>query len=311
MSPDPAVVGPLAGAALAVGAWVVAARWRARRPTLDARLAPYLRPTHRGSALLHTAVRSPFPVLERLLAPVTADALRLVERLGSPTAELERRLQRAGGTITVERFRSEQVVTAALGTACGLALALLLVATRGTSVVVAVGLTAVGAGIGAVARDRWLTRQVAAREARMLAELPAVAELLALAAGAGEGVIGALERVSRLTTGELAGELRRTLADVHAGSGTVEAFEALAGRTGLTPLSRFAEALAVAVDRGTPLGDVLRAQAADVRDAGHRALMETGGRKEIAMMVPVVLLILPVTVLFAVFPGLAALRLEL
>jgi tight adherence protein C len=32
-------------------------------------------------------------------------------------------------------------------------------------------------------------------------------------------------------------------------------------------------------------------------------LLEAGGRKEIAMMVPVVFLVLPVTVLFALFPG--------
>ena len=61
--------------------------------------------------------------------------------------------------------------------------------------------------------------------------------------------------------------------------------------------------MVVAVERGTPLAEVLRAQAQDVREAGRRALMEAGGRKEIAMMVPVVFLVLPVTVLFAVFPG--------
>jgi tight adherence protein C len=38
--------------------------------------------------------------------------------------------------------------------------------------------------------------------------------------------------------------------------------------------------------------------------------MESGGRKEIAMMMPVVFLVLPVTVLFAVYPGLIALRLQ-
>ncbi len=311
MTPEPALLAPLAGAGLAGGAWLVIARLRARRPSLDARLAPYLRPADRGSALLATTVRSPFPVLERLLAPVMADALRLVERLGSPTADLERRLQRAGGTTSVDRFRSEQVVAGAIGTAVGLALALLLVATRGTSPIAAVALTVVGGATGAVLRDRWLARQVAVREARMLAELPTVAELLALSAGAGEGVLAALDRVARLTRGEVARELRATIADIHAGTATVEALEALAARTGSVPLSRFTEALAVAVERGTPLAEVLRAQAADVREAGHQALMETGGRKEIAMMVPVVLLILPVTVLFAVFPGIAALRLEL
>ena len=39
--------------------------------------------------------------------------------------------------------------------------------------------------------------------------------------------------------------------------------------------------------------------------------METAGKKEIAMMVPVVFLVLPVTVLFAVYPGFAFLRLGL
>jgi tight adherence protein C len=36
--------------------------------------------------------------------------------------------------------------------------------------------------------------------------------------------------------------------------------------------------------------------------------MEAGGKKEIAMMVPVVFLVLPVTILFAVFPGFSFLR---
>ena len=61
--------------------------------------------------------------------------------------------------------------------------------------------------------------------------------------------------------------------------------------------------MAVAVERGTPLADVLRAQAVDVREAGAAQLLEAGGRKEIAMIVPVVFLVLPVTVVFALFPG--------
>jgi tight adherence protein C len=39
--------------------------------------------------------------------------------------------------------------------------------------------------------------------------------------------------------------------------------------------------------------------------------MESGGKKEIGMMVPVVFLVLPVTVLFAIYPGLAVLDLDL
>jgi tight adherence protein C len=74
-------------------------------------------------------------------------------------------------------------------------------------------------------------------------------------------------------------------------------------------LARFVDGMVIAVERGTPLADVLRAQAQDVRESSRRAIMEAGGRKEIGMMVPVVFLILPITVLFAVYPGFALLRL--
>ena len=64
-----------------------------------------------------------------------------------------------------------------------------------------------------------------------------------------------------------------------------------------------------ATARSTPLAGVLHAQAADAREAGRRNLIETGARREVLMMVPVVFLILPVTVLFAFWPGVVGLRL--
>jgi tight adherence protein C len=54
---------------------------------------------------------------------------------------------------------------------------------------------------------------------------------------------------------------------------------------------------------------VLHAQAGDVREARRRALIESGARREIAMMVPVVFLVLPTTILFAFWPGVIGLRL--
>ena len=87
------------------------------------------------------------------------------------------------------------------------------------------------------------------------------------------------------------------------------ALDRLAARSGVPAVARFASTLAVAVERGTPLVDVLHAQAADVREAGRRELLETGARKEVLMMVPVVFLVLPVTVVFAFFPGVVGLQL--
>ena len=146
--------------------------------------------------------------------------------------------------------------------------------------------------------------RLVATQGHQAVTMDAVADLLALSVGAGEGPVAALERVTRISDGELSAELRRALNDARTGSGLVGALDALAERTGLVPLARFADAVVVAVERGTPLADVLRAQAVDVREARQRALMEVGGRKEIAMMIPVVFLVLPVTVLFALYPGL-------
>ncbi len=304
-----ALVGAGIGALGGAGAGIIWWRLGARRTVLDDRLAPYLRPQRTASTLLRApVVRTPFPTLERLIAPVMADGVRVVARFGSSTADVRRRLERAGRTESVEQFRAEQVVWGVLGLAGGLAFALSLAATRGAQpaplvlLVLAAGLT------GVLARDYQLSREVTARESRLLAELPTVAELLALSVSAGEGAVGALERVVRTTRGELSGELATTLADARSGTPLTVALERLADRTGLPGLARFAEGVAVAVERGTPLADVLRAQAQDVREQSRRALMESGGRKEVLMMVPVVFLILPVTVVFAAFPSLAVLR---
>jgi tight adherence protein C len=305
-------VGALLGLALGTGlALVLAGLPPLRRPSLDARLEPYLRDTARPSRLLGDPPRSPLPVLARLFAPAVRDAARAVERVLGGAASVRRRLERAGQPPDVEAFRAGQVMWGAGGLAVGGVLAVLLRLGRSSPATALAALVLVLGAVGVVGRDWWLTRQAESRERRMLTELPTVAEMLALAVAAGEGPLPALERVARLSTGELSGELRRTLADARAGASVAAALQGLADRTGLVPLARFVDGVVVAVERGTPLADVLRAQAADVREAGQRALMDTAGKKEIAMMIPVVFLVLPVTVLFAVYPGFAFLRLGL
>ncbi|MFE7408276.1 type II secretion system F family protein [Isoptericola sp. NPDC057559] len=306
------LVGASVGLLGGLGVLLVVARLRARRVTLDERLAPALRPRDATSGLLREQpAHTPFPALERLLAPWVADAAHWFERLGSTRADVRRRLDRAGWSESVEAFRARQVVSAALGLAAGLVLALLLAAARGSSPVPLAALVLLCGAVGFVLCDQWLSRAVRRREERMLAEFPTIAELLALAVTAGEGPVPALERVASTARGELSGEISAMLADVRAGAPIAGALTAMADRTGLPSLTRFAEGVAVALERGTPLADVLRAQAQDVRESGRRALMEAGGRKEVAMLVPVVFLILPITVVFAVFPSLATLRIGL
>jgi tight adherence protein C len=163
--------------------------------------------------------------------------------------------------------------------------------------------------LGVLLRENRLTAQVVRRERRILEEFPTLAELLALAVAAGESPVAALDRVVRRSHGELSADLRDVLAEVRTGTPIARAFDDLASRSGLPAVSRFAEGVAIAVERGTPLADVLHAQAGDVREAGRRALIESGARREVLMMVPVVFLVLPTVVVFAFWPGLVGLRL--
>ncbi|CAN7454290.1 type II secretion system F family protein [Terrabacter sp. LjRoot27] len=306
--------GATAGVLVVAGlALVIAGLPASRRPTLDDRLEPYLRDTPRPSTLLARPAppRGPFGFGE-LLAPYVARLGSGVGSLVGGAPSVVRRQLRAGQAADVDRFRAEQVMFGAIGALGGLVFtAVVAVAQRRFPVPVLVSMVLVGVLGGIAGRDYLLSRAAVRREARMLTEFPTVAELLALAVSAGEGAVGALERVCRLSRGELSDELRRCLADARAGANLPTALQGLADRTGLMSLTRFVDGIVVAVERGTPLADVLRAQAQDVREDGRRTLMEEGGKKEIYMMVPIVFLTLPVTVLFALYPGLSFLHLKL
>lgn len=303
-----AVLGALLGASAGVGLLLVVSSAAVdRRPDLAARVLPYVRDLPTVAALV-PAVRPAGP-FRAVFGPALASAAGTVERVLGGAASVRRRLDRAGLTMSVHDFRVEQVLwgLAGLALAGGPAVLVAVVSPGRTPSLLL--LCATAAATGVLLRDNRLSAQATARERRILEELPTVVELLALAVAAGEGPVNALDRVSMRCRGAMADELRTVLAAVRTGTPLTQALDALAARTGLPAVARFAEAVAVAVERGTPLAAVLHAQAADAREAGRRALLETGARREVLMMVPVVFLILPVTVLFAFWPGLVGLRL--
>jgi tight adherence protein C len=305
------LTGALLGLLAAAGAFLAVRALPPLRPIrLADRLAPYLGDTPAPSRLLAppSAVSAPFTVLRRLFGPALGDVVRMLDRVVGGSASVRRRLAGLGNPMAVEEFRVEQVLWG-IATATGAAVLMLVgeLARGSINPVLIVLVAVVALVVGVLARDWWLTRQLTTREQTMLSEFPVVADLLALSVVAGESPVDALARVCRLTGGEVARDLQRALAQARAGATIPAALTALAEQTTLEPFARFLHGFVVAVERGTPLADVLRAQAVDVRDVGKRALLEAGGRKEISMMVPVVFLILPVTVLFALFPGLLTL----
>ena len=221
------------------------------------------------------------------------------------------RLERAGLAPDVQMFRTSQAVWGMTGFAAACFVLLVGGASSQSGPVGATALILLATGLGVVLRDQVLTQQATRREARMLTEFPSVADMLALAVAAGQGPLGALEHVTRLCSGPLSDELRRALDETRAGTPLARSLTGVARRTNVMAVNRFIEGVIVALERGTPLADVLRAQAQDAREAARGELIESAGRKEVLMMAPVVFLVLPITILFAVYPGIAALDLNL
>ncbi|HEX8779549.1 MAG TPA: type II secretion system F family protein [Nocardioides sp.] len=297
-----ALVGVVAGAGLLL---VLARVQTIRRPQLSLRVLPYVRdlPQVGASPALKVVSSSPTAAAAGIFGPFLRSAADLVERVLGGATSVRRRLQRAAIDKTVHEFRIEQVVWGLVGFGACAAWSLLRALTGAAQPVTSLVLCLVGFAAGVILRDNRLSSQATARERQILAEFPTVAELLALAVAAGEGPVSALDRVVRRSRGELSRDLAVVLAEIRTGEPVAAAFDRLAATTGLPLVSRFATGVAVAIERGTPLADVLHAQAADVRESGRRELIETAARKEVFMMAPVVFLVLPVTVLFAFFPG--------
>lgn len=301
-----AVAGALLGLAFGAGlVTVLVALMASRRPAVHDRVAPYLLDLPSAPLMLTERAPSgtPAAVGWAVFGPSVRRLAAAVERVLGGATSIRRRLVRLGSATSVEAFRVQQVqwgLLAVVGTTGLGLLASFVSAVAPLPLLVAAGAAFVA---GVLARDQWLSRSVRLREERMLAEFPTVADLLALSVHAGEGPVAAFERIVRTSHGEMAVELRTILGQVRTGSPVSAALDDFAARTGVAVIARFAEGVAVALERGTPLVDVLHAQAADVRESQRRQLIEIGARKEVAMMIPVVFLILPVTVVFAFFPG--------
>jgi tight adherence protein C len=248
--------------------------------------------------------RGPLDALRQVLG---SPLLRLVSRDGS---DLSSRLRRAGRDGDVESYRLERLVWTAGGIGGGASVGLLLGLRNGSvSGAAVLALAAVAGVAGWLLHDRQLARVTRGRATRMSEQLPTVAELVAFAVAAGEGPLAALDRVAITVRGELASEFRGAVRRVRGGMALPIALREMADAVPSLEASRFAEGIAVATERGTPMAEVLRAQAADARAAGRRRLLEKAGKKEVLMLIPVVFFILPIVVVIALYPGIHGLQL--
>ncbi|MCC6375982.1 MAG: type II secretion system F family protein [Microbacteriaceae bacterium] len=300
----------LLGLSLGFGIWILLSRMPIFvGPKLARRIEPYVASASSGMAAA-TRTRS---ANDRLPASLIG---QLFGRLNRPViprfkadSVVELRLRQSGSSATVQDFRFEQLIWMLAFSGVSLVLQFLLGPIHLGNALVRILLIAFGGLLGILCRAKLLERSASRRLSRMKSELPVVLEFLALCLSAGESILDSLKRIADLGKGELAAELGKTVRKVNAGMPLAVALRELETSLQLVPLTRCVDQLLSALDRGTPLAEVLKAQVQDSKEQFKRDLLETAGKKEVAMMFPLVFGVLPVSVIFAIFPGVFVLQL--
>jgi tight adherence protein C len=155
---------------------------------------------------------------------------------------------------------------------------------------------------------RVLQAKSSQRISQALFELPEVLDLLTVSLRSGEGIYQSLQLVIPRASGELARELSKCLAAVNFGASLADEIRKLPIALAHPQFAEFANKIVMSLVRGTPLSKMLEDQASSARSEIRNQLLLQAGKNETRMLVPLVFLILPVIVLFAIYPSLKLLN---
>jgi tight adherence protein C len=141
-----------------------------------------------------------------------------------------------------------------------------------------------------------------------LFELPEVLDLLIVSLRSGEGIYQSLQMVVPRASGELASELSKCLTAVNYGAALTDEIRKIPNALAHPQFAELANKIVMSLVRGTPLAKMLEDQASSARSEIRNQLLRQAGKNETRMLVPLVFLILPVIVLFAIYPSLKLLN---
>lgn len=153
----------------------------------------------------------------------------------------------------------------------------------------------------------WWRQRPSARKRLIESELPSILDRMSVCLAAGLAIGDTFERVGADSIGILGMEARTIACEVSVGVPLSDACANSERRVRHESWSTLIEHLLGARRHGTPIADIIRSLAADGRAAAGRRLLEAASSREVIMLLPLVFVILPMTVLVAVFPGLVAL----
>lgn len=142
-------------------------------------------------------------------------------------------------------------------------------------------------------------------------ETPDVLQVIGLLLANGLPVGVALSWLAPRLSGQIGQDLRVLVANLELGADLAQEIVNLAQRLGDPGMTELSEKLVSAIERGAPISNQVIQLAQSQRQLLARNLLRKAGSNETKMLIPTVFLILPVTVLFAVFPSVLMLQTQI
>lgn len=164
----------------------------------------------------------------------------------------------------------------------------------------------VAAGIGYLAPDMWLRRQVVLRQRRIRRGLPDVLDLMIICVEAGLSLDQATIRTSqelRLAQPDLSDELGVVVLEQAAGKPRADAWKGLADRTDVDSIRNLVSVLVQAEKFGTSIARTLRIHSDTLRTERRQKVEEQAAKTTVKLVFPLVLFIFPSIFLVTLGPA--------
>jgi tight adherence protein C len=228
---------------------------------------------------------------QRVLTPLAGKLAAIPLKL-SPKTNVEAigaRLVAAGMTnrLSASAFLTIKGAAVVGGCALGLLFAAL------TSLASSILLVPVGAVIGLIGPEIFLTMKTRSRRDTIRSELPDALDLLAVSVEAGLGFDGAVAKLVDHMEGPLIDEFGLMMSEIRVGETRTVALRKMAERVDAAELSNFVRAVIQAEQLGISLGRILRVQATDTRLRRQAAAEEKAMKAPIKMLFPTIFFIFP------------------
>ena len=146
------------------------------------------------------------------------------------------------------------------------------------------------------------------KESELNEELVNILQMLSIMISAGESPMMALRYISQRSVGYIPELIDQSFSKYESGRNLAQTLEQIAIATGSSQVRRLTNSIQIAIQRGTPILDVLNNQVQSLNKQINLALLKKSGKSEIALLIQVVFLILPVSISFAIWPSIYGLN---